>query len=259
MAEEEKLGPAIESLAEDSKKQSKSLKKIADPKKNAGDKEREKEALSEEEKKTDLLAQIETNTRGMGSGVGADKPAEDEEEGGFFAKLKKGGIGGLIKKFLPKGAAKLLGMGGIAKLGIGAIAIGGLVSALDAVSDGIKGYNWAKAAGKEPVAGALGHFFGGTTNKGKGGLKSAGVQGMKGAAIGATIGMIGGPVGMLIGGIAGAAIGGIAGYIGGKALTEFADKSINTFKRIFGFQVIVTPEEGVVQVGGELAPPLVNT
>ena len=54
MAEEEKLGPAIESLADDSKKQSKSLKKIADPKKNAGDKEREKEALSEEEKKTDL-------------------------------------------------------------------------------------------------------------------------------------------------------------------------------------------------------------
>ena len=228
------------------KEQGKTLGKIrantalaADPKKDAGDKEREKESIREEEKKTDLLAQIETNTRGMGSGIAADKSSDTGGSGG----LLKGGISGLLRRFLPKGAAALLGAGTIAKLGIGAIAVGGLVSALDAVSDGIKGYNWGKAAGKEPVAAALGHFLGGTTNKGKGGLKSAGVQGMKGAAIGATIGMIGGPVGMLIGGIAGAAIGGIAGYIGGKALTEFADKSINTFKRIFGFQVIVTPEE----------------
>ena len=63
--QERLLGSAIDEL----KKQTGHLNNLADPSKDASDRETEKEALRDEKKRTGLLEAIERNTRGMGSGI----------------------------------------------------------------------------------------------------------------------------------------------------------------------------------------------
>ena len=264
--QERLLGSAIDEL----KKQTGHLNNLADPSKDASDRETEKETLRDEKKRTGLLEAIERNTRGGGSGVkgkgkaglagGAAGAAGSGSSGGGFLSSVLGtaagmagwagakGLLGKVKKvvtsvgkgLMPKAAARLAGAGFMAKLGFGGIVLGGVISAVQMASDGIKGYNWGEAVGKDKVAATLGHILGGT----KKGKKGAAEGALKGAGAGATIGVfIGGPVGALIGGLAGAVVGGIAGYVGGKAMTDIAAGASNTFKRAFGLQVHISPQE----------------
>lgn len=154
------------------------------------------------------------------------KGKEKGKEGGFLGSLLGGlGLGGagMLAKTLPLAGA------------IGAIAIGLIWAAVDA----IRGVFSAKKWGTSKVSAGIGGALGGLSSGIEGAFKNMG----KWALIGAGIGTLALPgIGTLAGGLIGAAIGGILGFIGGKNLAKafdfignfFNETFINPIKNFFG-------------------------